>query len=112
MKRGDVWIVAGGPDYVGKPRPAVIVQDMNFEDLTSITVCGFTTVVTDAPLMRPELRPSQENGLQAVSHVLVDKITTIPRSKLGVRIGELAEQDMLNVDQAMLVFLGLARRSV
>lgn len=31
MKRGDVWTVSGGADYVGKPWPAVIIQDDDFD---------------------------------------------------------------------------------
>jgi mRNA interferase MazF len=30
MKRGEVWTVAGGADYAGKPRPVVILQDDSF----------------------------------------------------------------------------------
>jgi mRNA-degrading endonuclease toxin of MazEF toxin-antitoxin module len=26
MRRGDIWTVAGGRDYAGKPRPVVIVR--------------------------------------------------------------------------------------
>ena len=43
MRRGDIWTVAGGKDYAGKPRPAVIVQDDSFDATDSITVCAFTT---------------------------------------------------------------------
>ena len=41
MKRGEVWIVAGGKDYAGKPRPAVILQDDRFDMTNSITICAF-----------------------------------------------------------------------
>jgi mRNA interferase MazF len=27
MRRGEIWTVAGGGDYTGKPRPALILQD-------------------------------------------------------------------------------------
>jgi mRNA interferase MazF len=39
---------------------------------------------------------------------MVDKITTIPKSKLGSRIGNLDAADMARVNRAMLIFLGLA----
>jgi mRNA-degrading endonuclease toxin of MazEF toxin-antitoxin module len=42
MKRGDIWTVAGGKDYAGKPRPVVIVQDDSFDATDSITICAFT----------------------------------------------------------------------
>ena len=49
MRRGDIWTVAGGKDYAGKPRPVVIVQDDSFDATDSITVCAFTT---DGPKRR------------------------------------------------------------
>jgi len=52
MRRGDIWTVAGGKDYAGKPSPAVIVQDDSFDATDSITVCAFTTDATEAPLFR------------------------------------------------------------
>jgi mRNA interferase MazF len=39
---------------------------------------------------------------------MVDKITTLPESKVGARIGHLDDEDMLRLNRAMLVFLGLA----
>ncbi len=39
---------------------------------------------------------------------MVDKITTVPKSKIGVRVGKLADKDMLRLNRAVLVFLGLA----
>jgi mRNA interferase MazF len=109
VKRGEVWTVAGGADYAGKPRPAVIVQDDHFDATHSITICAFTTDPTEAPLFRIAIEPNEQNGLRATSSLMVDKITTVSKDKLGARIGRLAEQDMLRLNQAILVFLGLAR---
>jgi mRNA interferase MazF len=39
---------------------------------------------------------------------MVDKISTLPRTKLGRRIGNLGDADMLRLNQALVVFLGLA----
>jgi mRNA interferase MazF len=86
MKRAEIWTVAGGPDYAGKPRPAVILQDDAFDGTGSITLCPFTTYLVDAPLIRLPVEPSTKNGLQAASHLMVDKITTVARSKLQKRI--------------------------
>ena len=108
MKRGDIWTVAGGKDYAGKPRPVVIVQDDSFDATDSITVCAFTTDVTDAPLFRLAVQPNERNGLRSACRMMVDKITTIPKSKVGVQAGKLDDEDILRLNQAMLVFLGLA----
>lgn len=110
MKRAEVWTISGGPDYAGKPRPAVIVQDDHF-DTDSVTICPFTTDPTDAPLLRLEVEPSPDNGLRETCRLMVDKLTTIPRSKLGEPIGELAGIDVIRLNRAIVVFLGLASTS-
>ena len=108
MKRGEIWTVAGGKDYAGKPRPAVIVQDDRFDATGSITICALTSDKTDAPLFRIVIQPSHQNGLTSASRLMVDKITTIPKGKLGQRIGHLDAADLGRINQAMLIFLGLA----
>ena len=108
MKRGEVWTVAGAGDYGGKPRPVVIVQDDRFDATASVTACAFTSDPTEAPLIRLLVEPSEQNGLNVVSRLMVDKITTVPKSKLGIRIGRLTNQDMMRLNRAMLIFLGLA----
>jgi mRNA interferase MazF len=110
VKRAEIWTVSGGPDYAGKPRPALIVQDDHF-DTDSVTVCPLTTDPTDAPLFRLEIEPSPENGLREACRLMVDKLTTIPRSKLGEQIGLLAGIDMIRLNRAIVVFLGLASPS-
>ena len=108
MRRGDIWTVAGGNDYAGKPRPAVIVQDDNFDQTGSVTLCAFTSDETEAPLFRLPVPPTTDNGLRQPSRLMVDKITTVSRSKLGEWIGRLDDEDIVRLNQAMLVFLGLA----
>ena len=40
---------------------------------------------------------------------MVDKITTVPKAKIGGRLGRLSDKDMLRLNRAALVFLGIAR---
>jgi mRNA interferase MazF len=108
VKRGEVWTAAGGADYAGKPRPVVIVQDDRFDATKSISICAFTSDPTDAPLLRVAIDPTDTNGLRTTSRLMVDKITTIPKSKLRDRIGNLSDADMIRLNRAMMVFLGLA----
>jgi mRNA interferase MazF len=84
------------------------VQDDSFEGTDSITVCAFTTDETEAPLFRLPIEPNDRNGLRATCRLMVDKITTVPRSKVGARVGRLDDEDILRLNQAVLVFLGLA----
>ena len=109
MKRGEIWTVSGGNNYAGKPRPAVLVQEDNFEGTSSITLCAFTTDPTDAPLMRLLIAPNEQNGLKAASRLMIDKVTTVPKARLGKRLGRLDDTDQLRVNRALMVFLGLAR---
>jgi mRNA interferase MazF len=108
MKRGEVWTAAGGSDYAGKPRPVVIVQDDGFDATASITICAFTTDPSEAPLFRLLVEPSKSNGLRSPCRMMVDKITTVPKSKLGAQVGRLDDTDVVRLNQAMMVFLGLA----
>src|SRR3984893_7190030 len=108
MRRGDIWTVAGGKGYTRKPRPVFIVQDDSFDATDSITICAFTTDETDAPLFRLPVEPNERNGLRAASRLMVDKITTVPKIKVGARVGRLDDEDILRLNQAVLVFLGLA----
>jgi mRNA interferase MazF len=108
MRRGEVWTVAGGRGYAGKPRPAVILQDDRFDATASITLCAFTTDPTDAPLFRLLIEPNATNGLRAACRLMVDKITTVARSKAGSRLGRLDDHDIVRLNRAVLVFLGLA----
>ena len=111
MRRGDIWTASGGKDYAGKPRPVVIVQDDSFDATDSITVCAFTTDATEAPLFRLSVAANEGNGLRAACRIMVDKITTIPKAKIGAQLGRLDDEDILRLNQAVLVFLGLAASS-
>lgn len=77
----------------------------------SITVCAFTTDPTDAPQFRLAIEPSDRNGLHAPCRLMVDKITTVPKSKAGAKIGRLDDEDILRLNRAVAVFLGLAAPS-
>jgi mRNA interferase MazF len=107
MKRGEVWTIVG-EGYAGKPRPAVVVQDDRFDATASITVCAFTTGLTNAPLIRLPVSPTGRNGLRSASRVMVDKITTVSKSKMGKQVGQLDQKDLARLDRAIIVVLGLA----
>ena len=109
MKRGDLWTMAGGSGNASKPRPVVIVQDDAFTARDSVTVCLITTDPSDLLVFRVPVEPTTENGLRAASRLMVDKVTTVPKSRLGQRIGRLADVDLLRLNRSLLVFLGLAR---
>jgi mRNA interferase MazF len=108
VKRGEIWTASAGSGYVGKPRPVVIVQDDRFDATASVTVCAFTTDPIDAPLFRLLVEADDVTGIRESSRLMVDKVTTIPRSNLGERVGQLGDDDMIRLSRALVVFLGLA----
>jgi len=108
VKRGEIWTAAAGSGYVGKPRPVVIIQDDLFGATASVTVCALTTDQTDAPLFRIPVDADDTTGIRQPSRLMVDKITTVPRSKLGERVGRLSDDDMTQLGRSIAVFLGLA----
>jgi mRNA interferase MazF len=109
MRRGEIWTASAGQPYAGKPRPVVIVQDDSFDATASVTICAFTTDETDAPLFRLPIAPSERNGLRIRCRLMVDKVTTIPKARLGSCIGRLEDEIMLQLNRSLLVFLGLAK---
>ncbi len=108
MKRGEIWTASGGGDYTGKSRPVVVVQDDLFSETESVTVCPFTSDSTDLRLFRIAIELTPATGLRAESRIMADKVTTVPRTKLCARIGRLSDRDLLRLNRAVLLFLGLA----
>ena len=107
VKRGDVITVAVPGDY-GKPRPALVVQTDLFNDThPSVTVVPVTSTVIDAPLFRVTVEPSGENGLRSLSQLMIDKVTTVRRERIGHRIGHFPNSTILRVNRALALWLGI-----
>jgi mRNA interferase MazF len=106
MKRGDLVTIAVSGDY-GKPRPALVVQADDFDLHPSLVVLPLTSDLYDAPLFRVAVGVSKETGLRAASQIMVDKATTVPRSKIGPRIGRVNAITMRAVNEALRGFLDL-----
>jgi len=107
MKRGDLVTVVFKGAY-GKPRPALIIQSNLFAELPSITILPVTSDIRDVPLFRILLKPTDDNGLQKNSQVMVDKVRTVPCERIGQRIGKIDKSSMLQTERALAVFLGIA----
>lgn len=109
MRRGDICIAAARGTYTGKPRPVVIVQDDRFDSTASVTVCPMTTQFVDAPLIRFAVEPTAVAGIEQSSQIMVDKVTTMPRANVREHVGRLSDADVVRLDRALVVFLGLAQ---
>ncbi|QLF71361.1 type II toxin-antitoxin system PemK/MazF family toxin [Peteryoungia desertarenae] len=91
----------------GKPRPALIIQSDSFQDTGTVTVLLMTSTVIEASLLRISVSPTPLNGLTLPSQIMVDKIMSIRRDKVGRLIGQLDEATMLQVTRSLAVFMGI-----
>ena len=108
LKRGDVVVVAMAGDYV-KPRPALVVQaDLFNETHASVTLVPVTSTLVDAPLFRLTVAPSPGNGLRALSQIMIDKVTTVARARIGPTIGHVEDDLLLQVNRALALWVGIA----
>lgn len=106
--RGDLVTIAMQGDF-GKPRPALMIQASQFSEHTSATVLPITSTLVAAPLLRVTIQPSAENGLKKPSQVMVDKAMTVKRVKVGPAFGRIDQNEMLEVERCLAVFLGIAK---
>lgn len=107
MRRGDLATVAIPGDF-GKPRPVLIIQSDQFDQTGKITVLLLTGTLVDAPLIRPTIQPTSENGLRKPSQVMIDKAISVKWDRLGPSFGRLDDDAMLPVTRSLAVFLGFA----
>ncbi|MYI69040.1 MAG: type II toxin-antitoxin system PemK/MazF family toxin [Boseongicola sp. SB0673_bin_14] len=107
MRRGELVTVALQGDF-GKPRPALIIQADQFADLGSVAILPITSTLVDAPLLRLTIEPAAENGLRAVSQIMLDKPMTVRAERIGPSIGQIDDTAMIGVNRSLALFLGLA----
>ena len=107
MKRGDLVTVALQGDY-GKRRPALIIQADQFDDLGSVVILPLTSSMVDAPLLRPTVEPSPDNGLRTPSQIMLDKPMTVKTDKVGPAFGRLDDVAMIGINRSLALLLGLA----
>jgi mRNA interferase MazF len=108
MKRGDFVTIAMQGDF-GKPRPALIIQADQYNELATVTVLPVTSTLVAAPLFRITVQPSVENGLQKPSQVMVDKAMTVKHDKIGQAFGHIDANELVEVERCLAVFLGIAK---
>lgn len=104
-QRGDIVAVSIQGDF-GKPRPALVIQSDLLQDLQSVVLCPITSELRDAAF-RVTVEPTPANGLRALSQVMADKISTLPRHKLGEPFGRLDDDRMRAVERALMLVTGM-----
>lgn len=107
VSRGDFVLVVASGDY-GKPRPALVIQSDLYNDTHhSFTICLVTSMLVDAPLFRIPIKPLKRNGLNVISHVIVDKVQAARRDRIKSVIGSASLAEMRAVDVAIRAWMSL-----
>lgn len=106
MKRGDLVTIALQGDY-GKPRPALVIQSDLFSEHPSVVILPVTSELRDTPLFRVTIAPNEVNGLSRPSDVMLDKVQTVARDKIGSVFGRLSQEELLSVNRMLAVFIGV-----
>lgn len=96
------------PGDYGKARPAVVIQNDEAGDiLNSCTILLMTSELVTGSLFRLTVEPTAENGLDRVSQIQIDKIGSPPKSKLRGPVGRLTQDQMRDIDLALLRHLDI-----
>lgn len=96
------------PGDFGKPRPGLVVQsDLFNETDPSVTLLPLTSHIQSAPQFRITVEPSATNGLRLIAQIMVDKVMTFRRDRIGAVIGRMDDVTMLRVGRALAVRIGI-----
>ena len=108
MMRGDFVTITieGDP---GHPRIALVIQADQFGAHATVTLLPITSTLVAAPLLRIDVAPDGDNGLQQIAQVMIDKAITVKRDKLGPALGRIDADLMVKVERSLAVFLGIVK---
>jgi mRNA interferase MazF len=108
MKRGQVWRVEFDPSVgseICKKRPAVIVSnDSANRNLLRVVVIPLRTNTSRVYPVESLVTLEGKQG-----KAMANQITAADKIRLKTQIGTLSKADMLGVEQAILVHLGLPK---
>lgn len=107
-RRGEIYWVKwlGGAEPYQETRPSLIVQnDVGNRVANDVIVVPITKTVKNLPFMVKV--PVREGGLNYESCVDCAAIFTIPKDRLGDKIGQLPAARMNEVDRALCISLGI-----
>ena len=105
MRRGDVHALPAPPRLKGHEqrgrRYAVVLQTDFLAELSTVVVAPTSTNVLPT-VYRPEVEVAGRR-----TRVLTEQVRALDRSRLGRRVGTLAQAELRAVDDALKVVLGL-----
>lgn len=116
VKRGQIyWVDFGTDNIIGSEqrnkRPAIVISnDLGNKYSPVVSIAIITSQLTKAKLpTHIEIEATKENGLTKKSIILTEQIKTIDKQRLIDCIGYISSYDMLKVDKAIEISLGLQK---
>lgn len=108
--RGDLVTVAAPGDF-GKPRPAVVIQSdvLTGAEVETVLVCLISSHVVDTARFRLTVEPDEDNGLLRTSQIMADKIVSMPRVRIGRKIGQMDDETMQRLNRTLAFVIGLGQ---
>ncbi|MDP4088993.1 MAG: type II toxin-antitoxin system PemK/MazF family toxin [Bacillota bacterium] len=111
VKRGDIFYADLSPvvgSEQGGVRPVIIIQnDVGNKYSPTVIVAAITSQINKAKLPTHVEISSEEYGLNKDSVVLLEQIRTLDKKRLKEKIGHMKDEDMVLVDEALLISVGL-----
>ena len=111
VKRGDIYYADLSPvigSEQGGVRPVLIIQnDIGNKYSPTVIVTAITSQINKAKLPTHVEISSEEYGLNKDSVILLEQIRTIDKRRLKDRIGHINDELMVQVDQALMISLGM-----
>src|SRR3990170_5882266 len=108
-KRGEVWMVNFNPGRGSEQkgnRPALIIQnDVGNQCASTTIVAAITTTIKKYPVT--VLIPGRKGGLKENSMVNLAQILTVDKERLTNKLGNLGEERMAEVDEAISISMGI-----
>lgn len=111
VKRGDIYYADLSPvigSEQGGVRPVLIIQnDIGNKYSPTVIITAITSQINKAKLPTHVEISSEEYGLNKDSVILLEQIRTIDKRRLKDRIGHINDELMVQVDQALMISLGM-----
>ena len=112
FKRGEIYFADLDPvvgSEQGGVRPVLIIQnDMGNRYSPTVIVLAITSRMGKTKLPTHVVIPAGESGLQKDSLILAEQVRTLEKRRMGRRVGQLPEELLRRVDDAMRVSLGFS----
>ena len=111
IKRGEIHLAALDPTIgreIAKTRPVVIVSnDVNNQFSGTVTVLPITSKNLKKIYPFETMLHKGAGNLPKNSKVKADQIRTLDKRRIIKRIGRLSDEDMIGVDTALKIHLGI-----